>query len=137
MNLTVYLPDDIGRRAKDEGLPFSALLRAAVIEDLERRDALTRAAGEAREVVLDLEDSNGNGYEGSFVGRCIAEGRSDVAAYLTDDERVLLYDQANLRLHDLSAEPEQSIKELLREALDDQAFVTACAALGLKARIDI
>jgi len=34
MNITVYLPDDIGKQAKEAGLPFSRLLRKAVESEL-------------------------------------------------------------------------------------------------------
>lgn len=45
MDITVYLPDGIGKRAKDAALPFSRLLRDAVATQLDYRDTLAEAIG--------------------------------------------------------------------------------------------
>ena len=38
MDITVYLPDEVGKQAKAAKLPLSQLLRAAVLEELRRRE---------------------------------------------------------------------------------------------------
>jgi hypothetical protein len=40
MNITIYLPDDIGTWAKSNNINLSAMLRAAVIEERAERDAV-------------------------------------------------------------------------------------------------
>jgi post-segregation antitoxin (ccd killing protein) len=47
VNITVYLPDDLGQRAKDAGLPLSRLLRAAVEKELAERDESASAVATA------------------------------------------------------------------------------------------
>jgi post-segregation antitoxin (ccd killing protein) len=44
MNINAYLPDELGRRAKEAGLNLSGLLREAVVAELERRDREALAA---------------------------------------------------------------------------------------------
>jgi post-segregation antitoxin (ccd killing protein) len=91
MNVNVYLPDDLGKRAKDEDLPFSQLLRDAVAAELERREAMTAALKDAQTIELDLTDRDDNPYTGRLTGALIyGDGRSEI--YVTDDERVIVYD---------------------------------------------
>lgn len=40
MNIAVYLPDDIGKRAKAEGINISLFLRNALIAEFEKRDTV-------------------------------------------------------------------------------------------------
>jgi len=43
MDIAVYLPDELGARAKQMKLPFSRMLRAAVEEEIRNRDRLRAA----------------------------------------------------------------------------------------------
>src|SRR5215207_5262051 len=103
MKVNVYLPDDLGERAKAAGeLNLSGLLQGALRDELDRREALASLLdGELPEHELDLEDRNGNHYVGVIHGKLLAEGRHDELVYLTDDERVLVYDAGNLRVDEL------------------------------------
>ncbi len=128
MDITVYLPDEIGERAKAAKLNLSAMLRAAVTAELERMDAMAQTMESAAEITLDLEDSAGRPYKGRFVGREIAE---DV--YVTDDERVLFYDQREGRVHEIE-DPVEGLRDLCHTTED---YAEACEALGVVPVVDI
>jgi hypothetical protein len=122
MDITVYLPDEIGQRAKDEGLPLSQMLRASVIEHLSERDALASLLGSMETIELDLEDRVGR-----FRGTELAKG-----VYLHEDGRVLWYDEHKLRLHVL----EDPVEDL-RAILDEDEYVGAVSSLGLTPVVEI
>lgn len=51
MKVTVYLPDDVYRRAREvDGMNFSRMLRDAVTAELDRRDD-TRRSSDPQEVM--------------------------------------------------------------------------------------
>ncbi len=137
MNINVYLPDDIAKRAKSEELPLSRMLRDAVTEELERRDAMSATLRKTQAYELDLEDEDGGIYTGRITGMMIAED-GDIAVYLTEDKRLIVYDGGNLRYSVLGQHPPATIEEELREWLRaDEAYKEAIAALGLKMVIDL
>jgi len=133
VDITVYLPDEIGARAKEADLPFSRLLRAAVEEELNRREAVVETLTDSSEYeVLNLEDNEGRLYTGRLVGTMIAEGRNDVFVYLTDDERVLVHDNRHSKVHEIEDEEAE-----LREWLEEEQYVEAMNALGLQPVVDL
>jgi hypothetical protein len=129
MDVTVYLPDDMAplvKRAKKEerGL-LSQLLRDALTTEMERRDAMSETLTDAKEIELELEDNDGNPYKGRFTGKEIDRDGSD-AVYLTDDERVLIYD-AELAVYWEVEDPESELEE----------WPAAARALGITPVVDI
>ena len=126
MKLNVYLPDDIGARAKAAELNFSGFLRSAIEQELYRLDALAKLEDGMTEHELELEDDDGNNYIGTLIGKQLAE---DV--YLTDDDRLIWYDTDKLRYWEIQ-NPEEELKNLPQED-----YVTVLHALGLKPRIAI
>src|SRR4249919_875458 len=138
MNVNVYLPDDLGRQAKAE-LPrgrLSQLLQAAVVDELERRAAMSKTL-EAPETFKVEIDADEGGYTGRITGKVIAED-DDVTVYLTTDERVIAYDANKLRYKELGNEPRMSFDEEMRAWLPDAAaYSAAMLALGEKPVIDI
>jgi hypothetical protein len=133
MNLNLYLPDDLGKRAKDADLPFSQLLREAVRAELERREIMSTTLTDLETIQLDLEDDEGLPYTGRFTGRVIAENdRNDVVVYVTEDERVILYDGERLNYWVV-----QDIESELADALELSAYQDACRALGIEVVIDL
>ena len=92
MNVNLYLPDDLGARAKEAELPLSHLLQGAVVDELERRAMISNTLTEPQTFELQLEDEEGRSYTGRITGSLIATGRGDVELYLLDDERVIGYD---------------------------------------------
>ena len=131
MDITVYLPDATGAWAKERQLNLSALLRGAVEAEMEQAKAVAAAVDGMEPQRIELENDNGDAYTGRFVGKLLAQGRgADV--YLTEDERVLVHDTERGRVA-----PVEDAGEDLRTLLDDDAYVAACAALGIQPEIDI
>ena len=96
MDITVYLPDEIGARAKDAGLNLSGLLREAVTGALDRREVVEAAVTDMAE--RRVETSEGRFGDSPvilrFTGKQLA-GDSDVTVivWLIEDGRVLLEDR--------------------------------------------
>jgi post-segregation antitoxin (ccd killing protein) len=133
LDITVYLPDKLGAQAKKAELNLSGLLRAAVTEELERRQAVSKTLKETQEQLLTVEDDEGRTYDARLVGREIAhDDQVDAFVYLTDDERVILYDADQLKYWDISDDPDQALSDL-----PPGAYAEAMHALGLKPVIDI
>jgi hypothetical protein len=96
VNINVYLPDDLGKRAKAADVPFSQLLRDAVVEELERREAMSETLRDVETFELPLEDKDGKAYTGRITGTAIDGDDKDVEIFLTEDERVIWYDNSKL-----------------------------------------
>ena len=130
MNITVYLPDELGARAKAENLKLSRLLRDAVEDELRRRDAMAATLENVQTYELQLKDSRtGEAYKGRVTGKLIDEthnARDDFEVYLTADGRVLVYDANGLR-YDQVEEPETELAY----------FPDALIALGIEPVIDL
>jgi post-segregation antitoxin (ccd killing protein) len=131
MDITVYLPDEIGERAKSAGLNLSRLLRDAVSQELERRDALAETLENPETYNVALEDRDGLEYTGRITGRLIASS-GDIDVYLAEDERVLVHDRFKLKYWE-----EDDPQENLRDVLEPGSYRTAMNALGLEAIIDL
>ena len=131
MDITVYLPDEIGERAKAApGLNLSRLLRDAVTDALQRREAMAKTLSESQEHQVGVEDKDGRFFTGRITGSVIAIS-DDLTVYLTDDERVLVHDSNKLRYWEVD-----DAQEELRD-LTGGAYQDAMDALGLEAIIDL
>lgn len=142
MDVTVYLPDEIGARAKKEELKLSRMLRDAVTAELERRDVMAEALGEPETYEFTLDGREFTGldleYTGRITGKLIAgNDPENVGIYLTTDGRVLAV-YPDQRMYHRIDEPGKDIVEMLLNAgLDQEEFADACRALGLKPVIDL
>jgi post-segregation antitoxin (ccd killing protein) len=123
MDVTLYLPDEIGRWAKESGINLSRTLRDA-LEALMTRAA---AATEADEIRLELEDKEGRPFTGRFTGREVAE-----CVYSTDDDRILFYDADRKEIVTIDDPVEE-----LRGLLDDETYLEACHELGVEPVLDV
>lgn len=135
MNINVYLPDELGEKvraqeAKGEKLPLSQLLQEAVREELNRRESMAVTLQDPSEYEVALEDDEGRPYTGRITGSLIAEDR-DLTVYLTNDERVILYDPSRAAYWEIE-DPEEELRSLERGA-----YAAACAALGITPVIDL
>jgi small nuclear ribonucleoprotein (snRNP)-like protein len=130
VDITVYLPDDIGKRAKaaEPELNLSRLLRDAVTAELDRRARLAGTLKGAKEHELSLETDEGATYLGVLTGVEIAEN-----VYMTTDERLLIYDADRGQLHTY----ENYDLDDLRRELDDESYIAVCDALGETARVEV
>jgi post-segregation antitoxin (ccd killing protein) len=116
VDVTIYLPDKIGSQAKEAGLNLSRMLRDAVTDELERRATVSKTLEELRTYELEVEDADGRVYTGRIVGTEIA-AEGVLRVFLTDDDRVVVYNANKLRYDDLSAESTLDVGETLREWL--------------------
>ena len=131
MNVNTYLPDDLAERAKAEGLNLSRMLRDAVTEELERREAVSETLSEMQEFKLPLEDEEGNAYIGRIAGKIIGVDRDRSTVFLTEDERVIGYDREHGRYWILEDNADASLEDSLHNWLpDDTEYMRAMAALG-------
>jgi hypothetical protein len=131
MDVTLYLPDEIGKWAKENDINLSRTLRdqlEAIMEQTKAREAALKGASE---VQLKLVNPDGHWYVGRFTGTLITEGGA-CGVYLTEDDRILVHDWNRDEIAELS-DPEGE----LRGWLNDEAYVEACNALGIDPVIDI
>jgi post-segregation antitoxin (ccd killing protein) len=127
VDITVYLPDEVGQWAKDAKLNLSALLREAVIRERDSRMLFERMSDKAKVMLLQVEDREGRSYTARLTGTPIAE---DV--YVADDERVFYYDARRLDLVEI-----QDPEEELRNYLDEGDYIEAMNALGIDPVVDV
>jgi hypothetical protein len=132
VDITVYLPDEIGTKAKEAKLNLSALLRVAVVDELEREAIVAKTLGDSTVHEMTVEDDEGRGMvDVRLHGASLAAEQDGTAAFLTEDERLVVYDDRRHQLVWLTDE------EDLRQWLSGRNYVKAMAALGKKAVIDI
>lgn len=137
MDVMCYLPDEIGAKAKEKGLPFSQILRAGVMAELARQEAVMNTLKEPQTYEVEVETDDGHFVTGRITGKEIAEyNRSNVRIFLTDDERVLLYDEKAQEVLDVTQNPVEAFQGWFEES-DRDSFVEAMSAIGEKAVIDL
>ena len=139
MDITVYLPDDLGKWAKDRDLPLSRMLREAVTDEKRRRNAVAAELGKASTHELYVTEPDGYGGSEDLTvrlhGTVIAEqhlgGHGTIRVYLGQDEKIYVHDPIDDELH-RDVEPDD-----LRELVDEAAYVDAMRALGEDVVIDV
>lgn len=136
MDITVYLPDDIGKKAKEAELPLSRLLRGAVVDVLARQEAVMTTLEDVQTYEVEIETPEGRLVTGRITGKLIAEVEEVVSAYLTEDERVLIYDERRQQVHDVSDDRVEALEGWFKDG-DPDAYVDAMEAIGEKAVIDL
>jgi post-segregation antitoxin (ccd killing protein) len=135
VDLTVYLPDEIGKRAKEAGLNLSRLLRDGVTNELERRDAVAATLNNVETYELDLEDEDGRAYTGRVTGSHLVTAsntRGHAEVYVTEDERVIAYDGMKRRYWVLDNPVED-----LRDWLPEGVYAEVLHSLGETPVVDI
>jgi hypothetical protein len=132
MDITVYLPDEIGKRAKaaEPELNLSRLLRDAVEEELGRRERVELMHGDMQEHEVELESPEGTVYTGVVLGKQLAEEDDGVTVFFTADERVVAYDENRLTL--TLVEDAEDFKDAALEV-----YLAVADALGQKARVEV
>ena len=135
MDITVYLPDELGSWAKDAGINFSATLRGAVQSE-RTRAAMQDAAGIYELVVQDPQTRWA--FNARFHGTPLHDLLGDTQAYLSEDGKVWIYEKSNYNLYEVSAAEEAiDIDKALRDALRREEYIEAMAWLGHAATIDV
>jgi hypothetical protein len=133
VDFTVYLPDEIGQRVKDEGL-----------EELARRDGLTKLLEPGVEVYeLELEDEEGTPYVGRIKGRRIV-GDEKTGIYATTDGRLIGYQSESFGggygTYDVLNDPPEGLSEKAERyiyLLPEDEQLRAWATLGQVPVIDL
>lgn len=93
MKMTIYLPDELGERAKaEDGLNVSAICQRALEEELVQRETL-RGLGEFERIVVHVslqQEPRDVAFYGIPLGRV-----DDQTAYRTQRGRIAVYDGLN------------------------------------------
>jgi hypothetical protein len=122
MDITVYLPDEIGQWAKESGMNLSQTLRAELEAERARRDAVAGTLTASAEHRIRVAET---GLDYVLHGALIAQDYDhEVEAYLGDDERIYVYDAGAQRLHEVDSPQD------LGDWLADSLYVDAMRALG-------
>lgn len=131
MNLSVYLPDELGNWARGADLPLSRMLRQAVEAERRRRETLTGTMGKAGIYEADVAGEDGKGFTVRVHGSLIAFSGT-IRAFIGHDERLFAYDSADGgTMHYLDSPAE------LEQLLELDAYIAAMHALGLRPVIDV
>jgi len=121
MDITIYLPDQLARRAKEaSGLNLSRMLRDALTQHFHEEDTMTQALTHAKTISLDIDDKAGT-YRVQFDGIPLAEN-----VFLTDEGKVIVYDERQMD-YSIAEYPE----EALRDQLTQDEYIEVMNALGI------
>jgi hypothetical protein len=137
MDITVYLPDELGKWAKEHELGLSRMLREAVEAERRRRDAVDAALVETDTTDLPVEDDDGNDYTARIHGKLIGGqeakgGYGGILVFLGKDEQVYVYTANENKLY------RDVTHDNLRDWLaDDGVYAEVMRALGEEVIIDI
>jgi len=133
MDITVYLPDEIGQWAKDAGLNLSQTLRSEVEAERSRRQAVTQTLAGAEVHTLTIEHPpTGTSYRARLYAARLHGQTGSVQAFLgRNNHEIYVYDERDNSLTDDVA------AEDLRNYLSDAEYIEAMNALGKEAVIDI
>jgi hypothetical protein len=138
MDITVYLPDETGRWAKEHELPLSRMLRDAVDAERRRREAPDKTMGEDGTFELAAREANSYGgfdeftarLHGTLIGRQSLGIHGSVDVYQGEDGKLYVHDYDG-QLH-RDVDPQD-----LSDHLDGSTYVQAMRALGEEPVIDI
>lgn len=135
MDITIYLPDELGRWAKDAGLKLSQMLRVEVESERRRRAAVERGVEKAAVVELRVEGKDGHSYTARLHGTPLHKEGGDVQAYLGENQRVYVYDDRDntLRTHDESMDMGVWLASYLKK---EELYIEAMDTLG-EAVVDV
>lgn len=128
---TVYLPETMKEWAKANKVNLSRVLREALGQLRREEQEMESTLKGAKLVKLAIEDQ-GRTYIVRFTGVLLAENRAGAQVYLTDDERVVIYEPDHQRYHEVEdAEAE------LGDWLESDAYVDTMNSLGISPEVDL
>ena len=134
MTITLNLPEPIEfiiRELNPDGA-FKSLAR--------RSSAIAPLAGDPEVHELLLTGDDGESYTRSLFASCIAEDDRGVQAFVTTERSLVVYSKADRSLSDhgdAQYGPAEALSEVLRVALETDAYVAAIEALAIKAPTDL
>jgi len=139
MDITIYLPDELGEWAKEHHLHLSRMLREAVEIERRRRDASAALAAETTTHELAVSDRSTSSVTDDYTARLhgvliatqdLGGGRS-INVYAGEDDKMYVHYTADGRLR-RDVEPEE-----LRQYVDVSTYIEAMRALGEDVVIDL
>lgn len=131
MDITIYLPDDIGQRAKAQDVNLSRLLRDALAAQFAEEDAMAKLLEDPQEIKLQLENREGIIYTGRITGTQIA-GNDHVEVFLTSRQNVVVYDIDHKKYY--TEDQDGDLEDLVN---DPDVYLEAMTALDRDAEIDL
>lgn len=137
MDITVYLPEALGKKAKEANIKFSRLLREAVEQELAIMEAMQNM--ETREIKLETEDKEGGPLFVRFEGEPICSV-AEISAYRKEDNSIIIYDEALKDYEAFDADDTEAVEEHLAGLLrhgGDEDYVEMLRKLGITPTIDI
>ena len=129
MDITVYLPDELGAWAKENGVNLSQTLRAQLESEWARRKAIADTLVDTEIIELDVEDRHGRTYTARLHGTPLHDRVGDVAAYLGEDEQIWVHDEGDHSLNPIAAKLD--VDKMLSVLLSEDEYIEAMSALGL------
>jgi hypothetical protein len=102
-------------------------------DEIERRELIAEMLEANKPIRLDLEDSEGRAYVGKFDGVLLGEARG-VWVYLTDDERVIVYEEDKGKYSEMD-DPEEDLADWFPH--DQDVYLEVMHALGQTPEIDL
>jgi post-segregation antitoxin (ccd killing protein) len=139
MDITVYLPDDLGKWAKEHDLHLSRMLREAVEIEKRRRDSDAALAAETTTHELAVSESGSSSGADDYTVRLhgvliatqhLGSGGS-IDVYAGEDDKMYVHYTADGQLR-RDVEPED-----LQQYVDEPTYIEAMRALGEDVVIDI
>lgn len=140
VDFTLYLPEEIGQRAKDEQLKLSPMLRKAVKDELDRRDAVRKAPEEPEIYDLEMRTPEGKAYIARIRGKFIYGEPTDFGIYLKHNKQFILVTGGtweDLAEEDVHAQMRLYLEECRFEDGAMDAYIDACATIGIKPVIEL
>ena len=102
MRMNIYVQDDLAERVRSiKDLNVSSVCQSALESEVDRREAAAKLRDGMKRVEVYVDEHEGREINGdlAFVGREIANDRRNITAYLTDGNRIAVYDHDPMRLY--------------------------------------
>jgi hypothetical protein len=131
VDITIYLPDELGQWAKHNGIKLSRMLREAVEGEKKRREAVADVLLRGSETTeLPVEDDDIGCYTVRLHGtRLVRDG--DIVVFLGENKKLYVYDGGKRDLHS-DVRPEK-----LNGWIVDAAYYQVLRDLGEEFVIDV
>lgn len=131
MDITIYLPDELGQWAKHNGIKLSRMLRDAVEGEKKRREAVAGVLLRGSEITeLPVEDEErGSGTARVHGTRLVRDG--DIEVFLGENKKLYVYDGGKRDLRE-DVRPEK-----LHGWIGDAAYYQVLRDLGEEFVFDV
>jgi hypothetical protein len=123
MDVTVYLPDEIGAWAKENEVNLSGTLREAIMAMRIREETLK----DSDEIHLNLVSEEGRSFVGRFTGKLLVS-TEQVDVYLTQDERIFVHTGDTVI---------EVLEDDLEKWVKGEDYLEACMQLGVEPIVDL